>query len=75
MSAERRSSSTRADARRLVHLACPSCGRENIAAMAKRAVYMNRRAPVYTMPCCGAELDSIRFRHAVGGRSLAPDKG
>ena len=45
-------------------MSCPSCGRENIAAW-QNVVYKNRRAPIYLMPCCGAELDSVGFRYAV----------
>ena len=64
----------KSDARRLVSSPCPSCGRENVAAMAKRGQYKNRRAPAYVMPCCGAELDSIRFRHAVAAGRWRPTK-
>ena len=45
-------------------MSCPSCGRENIAAWAN-VIYKNRRAPIYLTPCCGSELDSVGFRHAV----------
>lgn len=45
-------------------LRCPSCDRENIADW-KNVIYKGRENPVYTMPCCGAELSGHRFRHAV----------
>ena len=63
----------KSDARRWF-LACPSCGRENIAAW-QNVVYKNRRAPIYVMPCCGAELDSNLFRRAVAGGRWKPDEG
>ena len=62
----------KSDARRWF-LACPSCGRENIAAW-QNVVYKNRRAPIYTMPCCGAELDSILFRRAIAAGRWRPTK-
>ena len=37
-------------------------------------VYKNRRAPIYVMPCCGAELDSNLFRRAVAGGRWKPTK-
>ena len=45
-------------------LNCPACQRENISAWSN-VIYKGRRAPVYVMPCCGAEVDTISFRHAV----------
>ena len=62
----------KSDARRWF-LSCPSCGRENIAAW-RNVVYKNRRAPIYSMPCCGAALDSIRFRHAIAAGRWRPTK-
>ena len=62
----------KSDARRWF-LACPSCGRENIAAW-QNVVYKNRRAPIYTMPCCGAELESILFRRAIAAGRWRPTK-
>ena len=58
----------KSDARRWF-LACPSCGRENIAAW-QNVVYKNRRAPIYVMPCCGAELDSDPVPPGHRGRAM-----
>ena len=54
-------------------MSCPSCGRENIAAW-QNVVYKNRRAPIYLTPCCGSELDSVGFRHAVAAGRWRPTK-
>ena len=45
-------------------LTCPSCARSNVAAWGN-VVYKSRRHPVYSMPCCGAVLNSIGFRRAI----------
>ena len=52
-------------------LSCPGCGRENIPDW-RNVIYKGRRAPVYSMPCCGARLDSVRFRHAVAAGAWKP---
>ena len=62
----------KSDARRWF-ISCPSCGAENVAQWAN-VIYKNRKAPIYRMPCCGAGLDSIRFRHAVAAGRWRPTK-
>ena len=52
---------------------CPACDRENIADW-KNVIYKGRENPVYSMPCCGAELGGVRFRHAVTAGRWKPTK-
>ena len=62
----------KSDARRWF-MSCPSCDRQNIADW-KNVIYKSRENPVYSMPCCGAELGGVRFRHAVTAGRWKPTK-
>ena len=54
-------------------LRCPACDRENTATW-ENVIYKGREHPVYLMPCCGAELGGVRFRHAIGAGRWKPTK-
>ncbi len=62
----------KSDARRWF-LRCPSCGQQNIAQWSN-VIYKGRASPIYCMPCCGAALSSIEFRHAVVAGEWRPTK-
>ena len=62
----------KSDARRWF-MRCPSCDRQNIADW-KNVIYKGRENPVYVMPCCGAELGAVRFRHAVAAGRWKPTR-
>ena len=55
-------------------LRCPSCDRENIADW-KNVIYKGRENPIYSMPCCAAELGGVLFRHAVTAGPVEADEG
>ena len=62
----------KSDARRWF-LRCPVCARENVPVW-ENVVHRGRENPVYMMPCCGAELGGVRFRHAVAAGRWKPTK-
>ena len=54
-------------------LRCPACDRENIPVW-ENVAYKGREHPIYSAPCCGAELSAVRFRHAIAAGRWKPTK-